>query len=144
MKLTTVSSSAEVKNVCTLVSLPPPYAVMTCTGTTLPSFGKRPTNAQGNSGFFINTFQFYPEMLRHTVANLRESWVPYKLPKRCSMLWAYADYESSRVASCGMCPHVDTHTPMTQNTAWIAYRTLTTPWGWQPYAETCRGRIGTY
>jgi hypothetical protein len=27
------------------------------------------------------------------------------------------------------------------NTAWVAYRALTTPLGRQPYAETCRGRI---
>jgi hypothetical protein len=33
------------------------------------------------------------------------------------------------------------HTPITQNTAWLPYRALTTPLGWQPYAETCRGRI---
>jgi hypothetical protein len=30
---------------------------------------------------------------------------------------------------------------MYQNTAWIAYKALTTPWGWQPNAETCRERI---
>jgi hypothetical protein len=24
---------------------------------------------------------------------------------------------------------------------WIAYKTLTTPWRWQPFAETCRRRI---
>jgi hypothetical protein len=32
------------------------------------------------------------------------------------------------------------HTPITQNIAWVAYQALTTPLGWQPYAETCRGR----
>jgi hypothetical protein len=38
------------------------------------SFAKRPTNAQGSSGFFINTFQiFYPDMFRHMVAILRGS-----------------------------------------------------------------------
>jgi hypothetical protein len=37
------------------------------------------------------------------------------------------------------------HTPITQNIAWVAYQALTTPWGWQPIAETCRGReFGTY
>jgi hypothetical protein len=35
-------------------------------------FAKRPTNTQGSSGFFINTFQiFYPDMFRHMVAILR-------------------------------------------------------------------------
>jgi hypothetical protein len=33
------------------------------------------------------------------------------------------------------------HTPITQKIAWVAYIALTTPWGWQPYAETCRSRI---
>jgi hypothetical protein len=32
------------------------------------------------------------------------------------------------------------HTPLTQNIAWLAYQALTTPWGWQPYGETCRGK----
>jgi hypothetical protein len=32
------------------------------------------------------------------------------------------------------------HMPITQNIAWVAYQALTTPWGLQPYAETCRGR----
>jgi hypothetical protein len=32
------------------------------------------------------------------------------------------------------------HTPLTQKIAWVAYQTLTTPWRWQPCAETCRGR----
>jgi hypothetical protein len=32
------------------------------------------------------------------------------------------------------------HTPITQNIAWVAYQALKTSWGWQPYAETCRGR----
>jgi hypothetical protein len=32
------------------------------------------------------------------------------------------------------------HMPITQNIAWVAYHALTNPWGWQPYAETCRGR----
>jgi hypothetical protein len=25
--------------------------------------------------------------------------------------------------------------------SWVAYKALMIPWGWQPYAETCRGRI---
>jgi hypothetical protein len=32
------------------------------------------------------------------------------------------------------------HTPVTQNIARVAYQALANPWGWQPYAETCRGR----
>jgi hypothetical protein len=37
------------------------------------------------------------------------------------------------------------HRPITQNIAWVAYQALTTHWGWQPYAETCRGKkFGTY
>jgi hypothetical protein len=28
-----------------------------------------------------------------------------------------------------------------RNTTLVAYKVLTTPWGWQPYAETCRGRV---
>jgi hypothetical protein len=37
------------------------------------------------------------------------------------------------------------HMPITQNIAWVAYQALTTPWGWQPYVEICRGRkFGTY
>jgi hypothetical protein len=38
-------------------------------------------------------------------------------------------------------PGHNPHTPITQNTTWVAYKALTTPWGWQSYAETCRGRI---
>jgi hypothetical protein len=35
-------------------------------------FAQRPTNAQGSSWRFVNTFQiFYPDMFRHTVAILR-------------------------------------------------------------------------
>jgi hypothetical protein len=25
--------------------------------------------------------------------------------------------------------------------AWVAYRATTTPWRWQPFAETCQGKI---
>jgi hypothetical protein len=32
------------------------------------------------------------------------------------------------------------HTSIIQNIASVAYQALTTPWGWQPYAKTCRGR----
>jgi hypothetical protein len=45
---------------------------------------------------------------------------------------------------CGQLWNVDTfhnNWPITQNTAWVAYRALTTTWGWQPYAETWRERI---
>jgi hypothetical protein len=64
-------------------------------------FAERPTNAQGSSGCFINTFQiFYPDMFRHVVDILSGSWVPDKLLKQCSVLWACADYDPSRVASC--------------------------------------------
>jgi hypothetical protein len=41
-------------------------------------------------------------------------------------------------------PHWTDHnpyTPTTQNIAWVAYKAPTTPWRWQPFAETCRGRI---
>jgi hypothetical protein len=85
--------------------------------------------------------RFYPDTFRDTVAILRGSWVPYKQPKWCSVLWACADCDRYRVANW---PHGTGHnpyTPITQNTAWVAYKALTTPWGWQPYAETCRGRI---
>jgi hypothetical protein len=63
-------------------------------------FAKRPTNAQGSSGCFINTFQmFYPDMFRHMITILRGSWVLDKLLKQCSVLWACADYDLSRVTS---------------------------------------------
>jgi hypothetical protein len=100
--------------------------------------------------FLLICSKFYPDMLWHMIAILRGSWVPYKLPKRCSVLWACADYDSSCMASCcGIVtfhnwPHRtghNPHMPITQNTAWVAYRALTTPWGWQPYATTCWGRI---
>jgi hypothetical protein len=55
---------------------------------------------QESSACFINTFQiFYPDMFRHMVAILRGSWVPDKLLKQRSVLWACADYDPSRVAS---------------------------------------------
>jgi hypothetical protein len=76
------------------------------------SFVKIPANAQGSSGFFINTFQILPDIFRHMVAILMWSGVPYKLPKLCSVLWACAD---------------NPHMPITQNTAWVAYRAHTTP-----------------
>jgi hypothetical protein len=63
-------------------------------------FVKRPTNAQGSSWFFINTLQiFYPDMFRHIVAILRGLWVPEKLLKQCSALWACVDYDPFRVAN---------------------------------------------
>jgi hypothetical protein len=77
--------------------------------------------------FLLIISKFYPDMFQQMVAILRGSWVPYKLPKWHSVLWACADY--------------DLHTPVTQNATWVAYKALTTPWGWQPYAETCRSRI---
>jgi hypothetical protein len=56
---------------------------------------------QGQGECFINTFQiFYPNMFRHMVAILRGSWVPDKLLKKCPVLWACADYDPSRVATC--------------------------------------------
>jgi hypothetical protein len=37
------------------------------------------------------------------------------------------------------------HPPITQTIAWVVYQALTTPWGWQTYAETWGGRkFGTY
>jgi hypothetical protein len=37
-------------------------------------FAKRPTNAEGSGGFFVNTFQIlFPDMFRFTVAILRGS-----------------------------------------------------------------------
>jgi hypothetical protein len=90
------------------------------------SFVRRPTNAQGNSGFFIiNTFQILSRYVSAYGCHPQGSWVPYKLPKPCSVLWTGHN----------------SHTSITQNTAWVAYKALATPWGWQPYAETCRGRI---
>jgi hypothetical protein len=72
------------------------------------SFVKRPANTQESSGFFLLIrSKFYPDMFRHMVVNLRGSWVPYKLPKRCSVLWVCADCDWSCVTSCcGMCPSV--------------------------------------
>jgi hypothetical protein len=34
---------------------------------------------------------FYPDMFRHMAAILRGSWVPDKLLKQCSVIWACAD-----------------------------------------------------
>jgi hypothetical protein len=88
----------------------------------------------------------YPDMFRHMVAILRGSWVPDKLLKQCSVLWACADYVRTITRPMWPvvveCPRHSTtgHTPITQNIAWVAYQALTTPWEWQPYAETCRGR----
>jgi hypothetical protein len=64
------------------------------------SYVRRPTNSLWSRGFFV--IKFYPDMFRHMVAILRGSWVPYKLPKWCSVQWACADYDPSRVASCGL------------------------------------------
>jgi hypothetical protein len=62
---------------------------------------KIPKSAQGSSGFLlIRSNFFYPDMVRHMVAILRGLWVPDELLKRCSVLWACADYDPSRVASC--------------------------------------------
>jgi hypothetical protein len=66
-------------------------------------------------------------MFRHMVTILRGSWVPDKLLKQCSVLWACADYDRPVW-------------PVVLGIAWVAYKALTTLWGWQPYAETCRGR----
>jgi hypothetical protein len=84
-------------------------------------FLKRPTNAQGSSGFLlIRSEFFYPDMFRHMVAILRGLGCLISC--------------SSNVLGTGHSPH----TPITQNIAWVAYQTLTTPWGWKPYAETFR------
>jgi hypothetical protein len=37
-------------------------------------------------------------------------------------------------------PGHNPHTPTTQSLTWVAYQALTTSWGWQLCAETCRGR----
>jgi hypothetical protein len=79
-------------------------------------------------------------MFRHMVAILRGSWVPDKLLKQCSVLWARVDYDPSRVASWLDGTDHSPHTPIRENIAWVAYQALTTPWEWQPYAKTCRGR----
>jgi hypothetical protein len=68
-------------------------------------------------------------------------WLVHARIYRCST--------KHRHCCCGMSFHNNwphgtghnPHTPITQNTAWVAYRALTTPWGWLPYAETCRGKI---
>jgi hypothetical protein len=64
-------------------------------------------------------------MFLHIVAVLRGSRVPDKLLKQCSVLWACADYDPSRVASC--------RSTTTGHTGQVIVI-------WQPYAETCRGR----
>jgi hypothetical protein len=85
------------------------------------SFCKRPTNAQGSSGCFINTLQILPQNVSkydchpQGVVTFHNNW-------------------SHKMSH-------NPHTPITQNTAWVAYRTLTTPWEWQPSTETRRGRI---
>jgi hypothetical protein len=50
-------------------------------------FVKRPITAQEVVDFLLMRSKFYPDMFRHIVAILRGSWVPSKLPKRCSVFW---------------------------------------------------------
>jgi hypothetical protein len=53
---------------------------------------KRPTNAQGSSGFFISTFQIlYPVTFRHMVAILRRSWVPEHMLVFCKRYYKMHD-----------------------------------------------------
>jgi hypothetical protein len=80
-------------------------------------FVKRPTNAPGSSGFFINTFQiFYPDMFQHLVAILRGSWVPDKLIKQlfCGL------------GVCGLFPDIIRTRSKHRKIAWVAYQALTT------------------
>jgi hypothetical protein len=72
-------------------------------------------------------------MFRHMFAILRGSWVPDKLLKQCSVVVEFYD---DWPHGTGHNPHA----PITQNIAWVAYQAFTTPWWWQPYAETCRGK----
>jgi hypothetical protein len=94
------------------------------------SFAKRPTNSQGSSGCFTNTFQI-------STPTYFGIWSPFSADREC--LISYSSnvpcYEHVQI----MMGH-NPHTPITQNIIWIAYQALTTPWGWQPYAETRRGR----
>jgi hypothetical protein len=78
-------------------------------------------------------------------------------------VWAYTDYDPSLVASCcgkswynfenrndfsplhstttGHRGRVITRKRPYTNHCSVAYKAPTTPWRWQPFAETCRGRI---
>jgi hypothetical protein len=77
--------------------------------------------------FSTHTFKifFYPDMFRYMFAILRASWVPGKILKYGSVLLACAGYDPSHVAKLATL---------------ILYQALTTPWGWQPCAQTCLGR----
>jgi hypothetical protein len=75
------------------------------------SFVERPTNAQGSSKFFINTFQILP---RHVSAyGCHPQGVVSALYATGAVFCVIgcADCDLSRVASCcGMCPNVYTWT----------------------------------
>jgi hypothetical protein len=51
----------------------------------------------------------YSDMFRHMITILRGSWVPDKLLKQCSVLWACADYDPSCVVSCRLPRHVSAY-----------------------------------
>jgi hypothetical protein len=86
--------------------------------------------------FLLIRSKFSPDMFRHMVAILRGSWVPYKLPKRCSVLWMCADCAPSRVASCYGTQNTKAMlqpiylTPCTSNTYKWADRWVSPPIKW--------------
>jgi hypothetical protein len=50
--------------------------------------------------FLLIRSKFLPRHVSAYVCHLQGSWVPDKLLKQCSVLWACADYDPSRAASC--------------------------------------------
>jgi hypothetical protein len=79
-------------------------------------------------------------MFRQIVAILWESWMPYKLLEKCSVLGAFADYDPFSVTNWPHGTGHNPHTPITHNIAWVAYKALVNPRGWQLFAKTCQGR----
>jgi hypothetical protein len=117
----------------------------------MASFVKTPTNAQGSSGFLLIRSKFFTPTcfgIWLPSSGGREWMISYS--KNCLC------YGRVRTMTRPVCPVVvecvkfhdnwphgtvhSPHTLITQNIAWVAYQALTNPSGWQPYAETCRGR----
>jgi hypothetical protein len=90
-------------------------------------------------------------MFRHSCAIFRElfmsSWVTWKQKRLCrlsctvNVVGTGHQHSQWNHDSWQQWKDHNLYTPTTQSIAWVAYTASTTPWRWQPFAETCRGRI---
>jgi hypothetical protein len=88
---------------------------------------KLPTSAQGSSGFYL--------CVSNSTLTCFSKWLPSSGGRRCLISY------SSNVCIVGVYGlWLSIYTHNTDITS-VACKAHTTPWRWQPFAETCRGKI---